>query len=93
MHRCIYVSKSFQREGGRAPGTNMPAWYLLQLDPCLKYLNSATELPGDSVAQSVRAWQAICQVMGSSPSLNHCQFLFPCFFLFISFFLSDFDLG
>ena len=62
----------------------MPAWYLLQLDPwqlSLKYLNSATELPGDSVAQLVRAWQAICQVVGSSPSLSHRQFLFPLFFL------------
>ena len=27
-----------------------------------KYLNSATELPSDLVAQLVRAWQAICQV-------------------------------
>ena len=40
----------------------------------LKYLNSATELPGDSVAQLVRAWQAICEV--TSPSLSHCLF-FP----------------
>ena len=42
--------------------SNMPAWYLLQLDPwqlSLKYSNSATELLGDSVAQLVRAWQPI----------------------------------
>ena len=61
----------------------MPAWYPLQLDPwqlSLKYSNSATELPSDSVAQLVRAWQAICQVAGSSPSLSHCQFLFPLYF-------------
>ena len=38
----------------------------------LKYWNSATELLSDSVAQLVRAWQAICQVAGSSPSLSHC---------------------
>ena len=34
----------------------MPACYLLRLDPwqlSLKYSNSATELPGDSVAQFV----------------------------------------
>ena len=53
----------------------MPAWYPLRLDAwqlSLKYLNSATELPSDSVhvAQLVRAWQAICQVMGLSPSLS-----------------------
>ena len=40
----------------------------------LKYLNSATELPGDSVAQLIRAWQAICEIVGSSPSLSHCYF-------------------
>ena len=54
--------------------SDMPAWYLLWLDPwqlSLKYLNLATELPSDSVAQLVRAWQAICQVMGLSPSLSH----------------------
>ena len=57
----------------------MPAWYSLQLDHwqlSLKYMNSDTELPSDSVAQLVRACQAICQVMGSSPSLSHCLF-FP----------------
>ena len=52
----------------------------------LKYSNSATELPSDSVAQLVRAWQAICQVMGSSPSLSHCHF-FPLF-IFSSLFLT-----
>ena len=42
----------------------------------LRYHNYLTfELPSDSVAQLVRAWQAICQVAGSSPSLSHCQFL------------------
>ena len=36
-----------------------------------------------------RAWQAICQVMGLSPSLSHCHFLFHSFsLLFISHFLS-----
>ena len=47
-----------------------------------KYSNSATELPSDSVAQLVRAWQAICQVVSSSPSLSHCHFL--SFSLFLS---------
>ena len=73
--------------------SDMPAWYPLWLDPwqlSLKYLNSATELLSDSVAQLVRAWQAICQVVGSSPSLSHCHFLF---FLFITFILTDFDSG
>ena len=37
----------------------------------LKYSNSATELLGDSVAQFVRAWQAICQVVSSSLALSH----------------------
>ena len=32
----------------------------------------ATELPSDLVAQLVRAWQAICQVAGLSPSQSHC---------------------
>ena len=76
--------------------SNMSAWYPLRLEPwqlTLKYLNSATELPSDSVAQLVRAWQAICQDMGSSSSLSHCHFLFRSFFLFISFILTDFDLG
>ena len=75
--------KSSSRGGGACPcpGANMPAWDPLQLDPYLKYSNSATELPGDSVAQLVRAWQAICQVAGLSPSLSHCH----CFlFRFIS---------
>ena len=49
----------------------------------LKYLNSATELLGDSVAQLVRAWQAIYQVTGSSPSLSHCLFS-PDFDYFLS---------
>ena len=38
--------------------SNIPAWYLLRLDPwqlCLMYSNSATELPNDLVAQLVRA--------------------------------------
>ena len=69
---------------------DMPAWYPLWLDPwqlSLRHSNSATKLPGDSVAQLVRAWQAICQVASSSPSLNHCQFLFPLYFS-LYFFLS-----
>ena len=49
----------------------------------LKYSNSATELLGDSVAQFVRAWQAImachaltkfCQVVSLNPALSHCHF-------------------
>ena len=39
---------------------DMPAWYPLWLDPwqlSLKYSNSATKLPSDSVAQLIRAWQ------------------------------------
>ena len=67
--------------------SNMPAWYPLRLDLwqlSLKYSNSATELPGDSVAQLVRAWQAICQVTGSSPSLSHCLF-FPSLFSLLYF--------
>ena len=67
----------------------MPAWYLLQLDPwklSLKYLNSATELPGDSVAQLVRAWQAMSG-HGCEPLPELLSLSFP---LFISFFL---DLG
>ena len=43
--------------------SDMPAWYPLWLDHrqlSLKYLNSVTELLGDSVAQLVRGWQAIC---------------------------------
>ena len=75
---------------------DMPAWYPLRLDPwqlSLKYSNSASELPGDSAVQLVRAWQAICQVAGSSPSLSRCLVLFPYFFLFISFLLTDFDLS
>ena len=57
--------------------SNMPACYPLWLDPWqlnLKHLNSATELLGDLVAQLVRAWQAICHVVSSSPSLSHCHF-------------------
>ena len=58
--------------------SNTPAGYPLRLDPWqprLKYLNSATELLGDSVAQLVRAWQAVCQIVGLSPGLSHCHFL------------------
>ena len=68
------------------PPSNMPAWYSLWLDRWqlgLKYSNSATELPSDSVVQLVRAWQGICQVMGSSPSLSHCHSL-PSFFSSLS---------
>ena len=42
----------------------------------------STELPSDSVAQLFGAWQAICQIAGSSPSLSHClfsTFLFSCY--------------
>ena len=42
----------------------MQAWYPLWLDPWSSALSTATELPNDSVAQLVRAWQAICQVAG-----------------------------
>ena len=67
--------------------SDMPAWYPLWLDPwqlSLKYSNSATELLSDSVAQLVRAWQVICQVVGLCPSLSHCHFLFPSSFLSFS---------
>ena len=42
--------------------SNMPAWYLLWLDPwqlSLMYSNSATELPKDLVAQLVRAQRGL----------------------------------
>ena len=63
--------------------SNMPAWYLLQLDPWLKYSNSATdsELPGDSVAHLVRAWQAIwvrIPPLGSIPSLHFVHTTVQC---------------
>ena len=50
MYICVKISS---RGGGACPcpGANMPAWDPLQLDPCLKYSNSVTELPGDSVGQ------------------------------------------
>ena len=67
--------------------SDMPAWYPPWLDHgqlSLKYLNSVTELLGDSVAQLVRGWQAICQVVGSSPSLSHCHFLYFYFYFFLS---------
>ena len=74
--------------------SNMPAWYLLQLDSWqlgLKNLNSATELPSDSVAQFVRAWQAICQVAGLTPLPESLSFSPPLSFsLFLTFFLTDF---
>ena len=59
----------------------------------LKYSNSATELPSDSVAQLARAWQANCQVVGLSLSLSH-RYFFPSFFLVLISHLSlscDFD--
>ena len=52
----------------------------------LKYSNSATEMRSDSVAQLVRAWQAICQVAGLSLSLSHCHFSPSFFLVFISHF-------
>ena len=42
------------------------------------YSNSTTELLGDLVAQLVRAWQAICQVVGLSLSPESLSF-FPLF--------------
>ena len=54
------------------------AWSLAADWALSTYLNSATELPSDSVAQFVGVWQAICQVVGLSPSLSHCLF-FPLF--------------
>ena len=41
----------------------------------------STELPSDLVAQLVGAWQAICQIAGSSPSLSHCLFFHLFIFL------------
>ena len=69
-----------------------------QLGVCFSWIPSTSVLsirtqPGDSVAQLVRAWQAICQVVGSSPSLSHCHFFPPSLFPFISFLLTNFDLG
>ena len=43
----------------------------------------ATEWPDDLVDQLVRAWQAICQVAGSSLSPKSWPF-FPLFHFFIS---------
>ena len=69
-----------------AAPSNIPAWYPLRLDPwqlSQKYLNPATELLSDSVAQLVRAWQTICQVVVSSPSLSHCLFISRLYFCLI----------
>ena len=63
--------------------SNMPAWYSLQLDPWSSALSTATELSNDSVAQLIRAWQAICQVVGLSPLPESLSF-FPLFLSFIS---------
>ena len=68
--------------------TSLDPW-----QPSLKYSNSATELLSDSVAQLVKAWQAICQVVGSSPSPESLSLSFPLFLSLISFFLTDFYLG
>ena len=103
-HTCIYRSLTFYMQVwsmskiwacashsvlATPSPSDIPAWYLLRLDSwqlSLKCSNSATELQGDSVN---RAWQAICQVMGLSPSLSHCHILFHSFsLLFISHFLS-----
>ena len=77
-----------------SPHPDMPAWYPLHLDPAwqlsLKYSNSATELLSDLVAQLVRAWQVICQVLGLSSSPESPSLSFP---LFGSLLLTDFDLG
>ena len=52
----------------------------------LKYSNSATELPGDSVAQLVTSWLAICRVMGQVPPwvivIYHSHLYFSLFILF-----------
>ena len=88
----IWACMCLVLRGRHATPSDIPDLYLLQLDPLefsLKYSNSATELLSDSVAQVVRAWQAICQVVGLSPSLSHCHFYFPFFFLFIFFLLTD----
>ena len=51
----------------------------------LKYSNSATELPGDSVAQLVTSWLAICWVMGQVPLwvivIYHSHLYFSLFIL------------
>ena len=51
----------------------------------LKYSNSATELPGDSVAQLVTSWLAICWVMGQVPPcvivIYHSHLYFSLFIL------------
>ena len=61
--------------------SNTPAWYPLRLDPWpLSALSTASELSNDSVAQLVRAWQAICQVVGLSPLPESLSF-FPLSFI------------
>ena len=69
----------------------LSAFFYLDRSPqlSLKHSNSVTELLDDLVVQLFRVWQAIYQVMG----LSYCHFLFPLFFLFIAFFLTDFHLG
>ena len=71
--------------------SNMPAWYSLQLDPWSSALSTATELSNDSVAQLVRPWQAICQVMGLSSPWVIVIFFSLSFVYFSPFAYNGFD--
>ena len=68
--------------------SNMPAWYPLWLDPWQlshNYLNLATELLSESVAQLVRAWHAGHLPGSGFESLPESLSFSPSFFLvFIS---------
>ena len=67
--------------------SNMPARYRLWLDPwqlSLKHSNSATEFPSDSVAQLVRAWQAIWPIARSRVQVTPWVTVTSFFLIFIS---------
>ena len=61
------------------------------MDDCAKI--KCVQLISDLVAQLVRAWQAIFQVMSLSPSMSH--FFIPSLsrHFFFTFFLTDLDFG
>ena len=70
------------------PDAANEAWYVI-----LSSRTQPTELPSDSVDELVRAWLAICQVTGLSPSLSHCHsplFLSCLYFLLFSMTLTMF---
>ena len=88
----MLISECHAPRTSRSP--HPPHW-TCQLGICFSWIPGSSalrtrirpELPSDSVPQLVRAWQAICRFAGSSPSLSHCQFLFPLYFS-LYFFLS-----